>query len=60
LSYQFRVQAPEDFKIQLTKAKDSINRWRSAQGAQPLGVTPPAGNEQITVAPDGVQVIITD
>lgn len=53
------AQSPEDFKGQLTKAKDSINRWRSAQGAQPLGVAP-ASAEVVTTAPDGVQVIITD
>lgn len=53
------AQSPEDFKLQLTKAKDSINRWRQAQGASPLGVsqTQPA---TITQAPDGTLVEIID
>jgi len=50
-------QSPENFKEQLTKVKESINRWRVAQGAAPAGV-PVSG--AVIEAPDGTQVIITD
>lgn len=50
------AQRPEDFKIQLQKAKDSINRWRAAAGAAPLGTgeTPGAsGGGAIPAGTDG-------
>jgi len=34
------AQSPEDFRGQLSKAKESINRWRAAQGAAALGAAP--------------------
>lgn len=44
------AQAPEDFKVQLTKAKDSINRWRVAAGASALGTTPSTGSKVLVSA----------
>lgn len=52
------AQNPEDFKKQLTKAKESINRWRVAQGAAEVGLPPV--QETVVEAPDKTQVIIVD
>lgn len=47
------AQAPADFKLQLEKAKGSINRWRAAQGASPLGVTPGDSGKPQTMVLNG-------
>ena len=48
-------QSPANFQAQLTKIKDSINRWRKAMGVAPIG-----NIGRTVTAPDGTQVIITD
>lgn len=44
------AQSPEDFKVQLNKAKGSINRWRAAQGAAPLGGPTPTSSKVLVSA----------
>lgn len=54
------AQSPEDVKTQLTKAKDSINRWRQAQGAAPLGQSTAPAAPVIVQADDGTLIEIVD
>lgn len=55
-----RAQKPEEVRIQLTKIKDSINRWRQAQGSEPLGTNSSQGVGTIVTAPNGTLVQIID
>jgi gas vesicle protein len=49
-------QSPENFKQQLQKIKDSINRWREAVGSQPIGGASEVKSEVYTTS-DGVEYI---
>ncbi len=45
-------QSPDNLKEQLGKVKSSVNRWRTAQGAAPVGVSS-GGGESIPAGTDG-------
>lgn len=47
------TQSPENFKLQLEKVKDSINRWRETVGSKPIGEK----NEETYTTQDGVEYV---
>lgn len=47
-------QSPENFKQNLTRIKESIQRWQEAQGVYGTST------ENVVIAPDGTRIIITD
>lgn len=53
-------QTPENVVSQLKNIKDSINRFRQAQGASTLGSTDDSTDSNIVTDPDGNLVEITD
>lgn len=54
-------QSPDNFTKQLKKVKESINRWRTAQGASEIpGSTSSESSGNIITAPDGTLIEFID